>query len=149
MDERMIEKQKYMNLAKSIIYLENYNKGLLLDEDMPNFFKNLYYLSTKDLILPSKREGNLLALALELNLYYSALFLIENAEYYNIDLDNIAKDNKKKYSTQDELIYSMDTMNDYQRLCDDFITPILELNISSYEKLCEIYNIKKDNKLTR
>ena len=142
MNDKVIEKIKLTNLAKAIHNLELYNKGLVDESDMSFFTKTLNYCNTKPLMLPSKREGNILALALELNLYKSALYLIDNAYTYNIDVETIAKDNEKTYSTKDELEYSTDTMNDYLRLGDVFMQPMLEMNIKAFEQLCKIYNIE-------
>ena len=143
MNSNTEKKNEYIKLAKLIRYLECFNKGIVLKDEYEDYIKNLTYLNMDNIKLPSGRIGNMLALALELNFYYTATFLIEHASEIGISTDIIAKKYKKVFNIKKELDYSKSTMHDELRLDDDFIRPALELNIASYKNIKKMTLIKE------
>ena len=74
--------------------------------------------------LPSGRWGNAIALALEINNYVAAEFLIENAEELNLDTNSVASElgGKNVWSLKEEYLYSQLTyegIDDGLMLCKE------------------------------
>ena len=61
-----------------------------------------------DLLLPSGRYGNALAVAFEMQMYISALFILQNAQELNIDLDIVSyTDYKDVWSAKEAFAFSL------------------------------------------
>ena len=71
--------------------------------------------------MPSGRWGNPIALALEVNNYVAAEYLIENSDRFELDTDNVVSElgGKNPWSLKDEFLYS-------QLTYDEEILPILD-----------------------
>lgn len=113
MERIPIEKRKelFEDLAHFIVAMENYEK----EQSEKNKLKLDLLLLTKDnILLPSGKWGNALALALEIHKFITANYILENREKFNISIDYIAFELDKSGESihfEDELDFAVSYFN--------------------------------------
>ncbi len=95
-------RNELLKISLLVIKLDQFNGGLISAEELE---KELMFYGASYFNLPSGRKGNVIALALELNLYIAANHIIKNTD---MNLDSIAiDDDKKEYGVKEELDLSL------------------------------------------
>ncbi len=115
---------------------------------------NIIHILSDRFPLPSGRYGNALAVALEMQMYKGALFMIENKDALNINLDVVAYNTSKKevldvndifeLSQIDFSLNNISEDNDrYKKLSDDWKKKIIKRNNANAEAFYKIETLLK------
>lgn len=100
-----IRKSAFINATNLVTYMNNYMYNVdEKDIETLDFFAEF----SEGVPLPSGRWGNAIALALEINNYVAAEYLIENADRLKLDTDTVVSElgGKSAWSLKDEYLYS-------------------------------------------
>ena len=102
------KKNLFLKTCHLVNALEKYSRESTLENESN---LNIIAYNTDGLMLPNGRYGNPIALALGINDYISALYLIKNADGLNIDNEYISRtySGKKQFALKDEYILSLAT----------------------------------------
>lgn len=130
-------KESFLMFAKITTSLEKYFYNQ--NQETQAEIKKLITQNNINLPLPSGRIGSPLAVALELNFYTCALFLIENADTLGIDINKISSDpnGRNIWNTEETLKMSLQYFN--QTINEN---PFQKNNIEAIEKINEIIKEK-------
>lgn len=126
-----LSKRAYMKAVNLVKSMERYSTSISdKDKDLLGSLASL----SEGMPLPSGRWGNAIALALEINDYVSAEYLIENAEKFNLETNRIVSElgGKNPWGLKDEFLFSLLT---YDSLSADLINEMK--NIYSEEEVKE------------
>ncbi len=99
---------------KSSLLVSNMNKyGIYRDPKYTGIIDFLLFIE-EGLPLPTGRWGNAIALALEINNYIAAEYLIENAKRLKLNTDYVVSElgGRNKWTLKDEYLYSQLTYDD-------------------------------------
>ncbi len=121
-----LSKRAYMKAVNLVKYMEKYSASLSYeDKEMLDTLASL----SDGMPLPSGRWGNAIALALEINDYVSAKYLIENAEKLNLETNRVVSEfgGKNPWGLKDEFLFSLltfeplddDLINEMKKNCSD------------------------------
>ena len=95
----------FINAANLVTYMKKYS--YYMDEENKKYL-DFFTMFSEGLPLPSGRWGNAIALALEINNYVVAEYLIENADRLELDTNTVVSEfgGKNAWSLKDEYLYS-------------------------------------------
>ncbi len=119
LNQLKIKKSAYISAFHLLQSMESYSTNLTKEtEKRLNSFA--YLSSGKGIPLPSGRWGNAIALALEINDYVSAKYLIENAEELRLETNTVVSElgGINPWGMKDEYLYSLLT---FEQLTDEMI----------------------------
>ena len=148
-----INRSAFINAAYLVTYMDKYSY-YFTDEDKMAFDTYVYF--SGGLPLPSGRWGNAIALALEVNNYVAAEYLIDNADRFELDTNTVASEigDNCSLSLKDEYLYSQLTYKeekipiregqseeDYQIYVENFIK-----NKNANERLEKKLSITNEDK---
>ena len=148
-----IRKSAYINAANLVTYMNNYSYNM--DDENRSTLDVLAQISD-GLPLPSGRWGNSIALALEINNYVAAEYLIDNSDRLELDTSTVVSElgGKNAWSLKDEYLFSQltyeevimpiiegQTKDDYQKYVDSIIR-----NKLANKRLEEKLSIKNEDK---
>ena len=113
-----IRKSAFIIAANLVAYMDKYS--YYMDEKDREALELFTQISGR-LPLPSGRWGNAIALALEVNNYVAAEYLIENSDRFDLDTNTVVSelDGKNPWSLKDEYLYS-------QLTYEEELMPIVE-----------------------
>lgn len=114
-----IRQRAFINATNLVTYMNKYSYDMSEKNRKTLDFFTEY---SEGLPLPSGRWGNVIALALEVNNYAAAEYLIENAERLKLRTDFVVSELgfKNPWSLKDEYLYSLLTYDDKIELKPDF-----------------------------
>ena len=100
-----IRRSAFINAANLVTYMNKY-RYYMDEKDRKTI--DFFTLISEGLPLPSGRWGNAIALALEVNNYVAAEYLIENAHRLELDTNTVVSElgGKNPWSLKDEYLYS-------------------------------------------
>ena len=107
-----IRKSAFIDSAELVSHMNTYAYSMNEnDRKLVDFLAE----HSEGLPLPSGRWGNAIALALEVNNYIAAEYLIENAERLKLDTNTVVSElgGVNPWSLKDEYLYSQLTFEDY------------------------------------
>lgn len=147
-------KRKSFIYASILVDAMNKYRFYMRDEDKNTI--DVYATYSYGLPLPSGRWGNAIALALEVNNYYAAEYLIDNAERLELDTTTVVSELgfKNPWSLKEEFLYSTLTYEnnirpktDYEtkESYDNYVRSLLRNNIS-YLGIEKRLNITEEDK---
>lgn len=105
-----LSKRAYMKAVNLVKAMERYSTSISdKDKDLLGSLASL----SEGMPLPSGRWGNAIALALEINDYVSAEYLIKNAEEFNLEINRVVSElgGKNPWGLKDEFLFSLLTYN--------------------------------------
>ena len=106
-----IKKRAFIKAANLVTYMDKYR--YYMDKNNRDII-DTFILISEGLPLPSGRWGNAIALALEVNNYVAAEYLIDNANRLKLDTNTVVSElgGKNPWSLKDEYLYSQLTYDD-------------------------------------
>lgn len=131
-----IRKSAFIDSVDLVSHMNKY--AYSMDEKERNLVDFLAKYS-EGLPLPSGRRGNAIALALEVNNYVAAEYLIENAERLNLDTNTVVSElgGANRWSLKDEYLYSQLTF-------DDSVDVIRDKKERAYQQYVEFFDNNKE-----
>lgn len=148
-----LRKEAYLKAADLVEAMTEYaytrtkNSRLLLE---------LRAITSDGLPLPSGRWGNAIALALEINNYIAAEYLINNASALNLETETVVSElgNTNPWGIKDEYLFSLltydkDTRDQYPSESDEDYRKYLYYdfaNLTSSKSIEARFNITKEDK---
>lgn len=143
----MLEKHRIAYSNFSVLYNALNDFSLDENEETTKNLKVIAGMSKGGMPLPSSRYGNSLAVALEMQLYKGALFMIKNADDLEIDLESISSEYgmKNVWSAQQtfefsQLGFEMTKIADDDQLYKDYPWSV-QFNNSNIDAALEISTI--------